>query len=239
MIYSAQRAANRFAKEELQDRWLSLCKRLGVKGDVIYHVKLYDQLTHYYSHPARVYHNLEHIRYCLGKFDEVIHLVPHPDLVELAIWFHDAIYELWADDDEFRSASLALFFITQLMGLERDLARRVAFIIENTAYFNKNNTHTPNEDAKYMIDIDLAGFGDTLEVFEQNGKNVAAEYGWVDTAEHLEKRIKILKIFRTRDPFYLTDYFRKKYQERARDNLDIEINILEHNKLEQLLKTAN
>ena len=227
--------ASRFYRDELRSRWLDLCIRLEVKGGIIHHTKMYDRLTHYYSHPGRHYHTLEHIHYCLKKFDEVKHLLSDPDAVELAIWFHDAIYEFWTqpNENEQFSASLAIFFIHRLMGLSRTLASRVAYLIENTQYFQLGMSSAKTQDGKFTVDIDLSGFGDTWEVFQKNNKKVASEFEWMPECEYLDKSLRTMKMFRKREPFYLTDYFRERYQLQAYANLDREIQ-----RLEQMLKTA-
>lgn len=83
--------------DRLLNRWLDLCRHIGGRREVSYYVALYRHLTHYYNQPNRYYHNLDYIKNCLDKFDEVRHLLDEPDIVELAIWCHDAIYEVWAD----------------------------------------------------------------------------------------------------------------------------------------------
>ncbi len=65
---------------------------------------IYRELASLYSQPHRYYHNLHHIAECLAEFDSVRHLASQPVAVELAIWFHDAIYDTRAQDNEERSA---------------------------------------------------------------------------------------------------------------------------------------
>lgn len=209
-------------RESLLHRWFDLCKRLGVKGDVVYHANLFRRLAYYYNHPERHYHNLVHINNCLKKFDEVKHLLDRPDSVELAIWFHDAIYEVWAEDNEDRSASLAMFFIVNLMRLSWELANWVDYLIERTKYFSKDNIYQPEtEDAKYLVDIDLfSGLGGLPSDFSKKSELVAKEYGWVETDTFRKKRLEVFRMFLSRSPFYLTSYFRIGHEEQTRANLE-------------------
>ena len=46
-----------------------------------------------YSEPHRRYHTLQHLAECFAAFDEIADLAEHPPDVELALWFHDAIYD--------------------------------------------------------------------------------------------------------------------------------------------------
>lgn len=219
MVESANRVMNGFLEDELLDRWLALCARINVKGNHQYHYNLFKRLVYYYNQPGRYYHTLEHIRYCLAKLDEVRELVPNQDIVELAIWFHDAIFEVWADDNEERSANLAIFFLIKLMGLTMVFAMRISHLIRNSAYFRNPPKIDITRDAEFFLDIDLAGFGDAEDVFYRNHINVAREFDWIDKGEWRIRQIVVFDFFLKRKPIYLTDYFRDKYETQARANI--------------------
>jgi predicted metal-dependent HD superfamily phosphohydrolase len=59
---------------------------------------LYEKLIAAYSEQHRRYHTLQHLEECFARFDELADLAEHPKDVELAIWFHDAIYDPRRDD---------------------------------------------------------------------------------------------------------------------------------------------
>ena len=61
-----------------------------------------------YSEPHRHYHDRRHIQQCLALLDEVPELMESERRVlTWAIWWHDAIYDPRASDNEARSAELA------------------------------------------------------------------------------------------------------------------------------------
>ena len=60
-----------------------------------------------YSEPQRHYHNPRHVDECLQEFDLVRAPAASPVALELAIWFHDAIYDTRRSDNEARSAAWA------------------------------------------------------------------------------------------------------------------------------------
>lgn len=212
----------------LLDRWLELCKRLGVKRGPGYHAQLYRRLAYYYNQPGRYYHNLDHINNCLTKFDEVKHLLKEPDVVELAIWFHDAIYEVWADDNEGMSAGLANFFIIHLMGLPRKLANKVAYLIERTRYFKDGMWKPGTNDSKYLVDIDLfSGLGGEWHTFHKNWELNNKEFDWKDPNELRRGQLAMFTNFHKRAPLYKTDYFRERYEEQTKSNLERAIKELE------------
>src|SRR6185436_9759121 len=89
---------------ELRFKWTELWRKLGVDNDAGPH---FDELEARYNEPHRAYHNLAHIADCLEQFAAAKHLAEAPLAVELAIWFHDAVYDPRASDNEERSADLA------------------------------------------------------------------------------------------------------------------------------------
>lgn len=64
----------------------------------------YRALVARYSEAHRRYHTLQHLRECLGLFDSVRHLASRAAEVEVALWFHDAIYDVERHDNEAQSA---------------------------------------------------------------------------------------------------------------------------------------
>ena len=88
-----------------EQRWMTLWQRLSARGDASV---VYNDLVSRYSEPHRAYHTLGHIGHCLDEFEQVRHLATNPDAVELALWYHDAIYDTKTKDSEERSAALAV-----------------------------------------------------------------------------------------------------------------------------------
>jgi predicted metal-dependent HD superfamily phosphohydrolase len=86
----------------MKDRWQTVWQKLRtprVPHDVL------SELMHAYSSPDRYYHNFTHIQDCLSVFDQTSSLAAHPEEVELAIWFHDAVYDTKRNDNEQKSAA--------------------------------------------------------------------------------------------------------------------------------------
>src|SRR5687767_6949665 len=86
------------------ERWQRPWQAVGARGDA---KSWYDRLTAAYAERHRHYHNQQHIAECLAEFDAARHLVRQPEAIELALWFHDAVYNPRAGDNEERSAALA------------------------------------------------------------------------------------------------------------------------------------
>jgi predicted metal-dependent HD superfamily phosphohydrolase len=168
-----------------------------------------------YAEPARFYHTTDHIRDCLAQFDLSRSAAQHPDEVEAGIWFHDAIYQPGGDDNEQRSANLAL---TSLADAEvgPEVAHRIARLVMSTQHLE-----IPTDpDAALLCDIDLSILGRATEVFDEFERRIRREYAWVPEPLYRSARAEILAGFLGRNSIFQTEYFRHQYETPARANLE-------------------
>jgi predicted metal-dependent HD superfamily phosphohydrolase len=170
----------------------------------------HERLVRAYGEPQRAYHSLQHLDECLSVFDEAKGLMQQPDLIEMALWFHDAVYDPKSGDNEALSAEMAL---EALGGTQ--VAREVARLIMLT------KSHQPGEgpDDAWIIDIDLAIFAQSTERVLEYEQQIRAEYAWVAEAVYREKRAEVLAGFLKREPIYLTPWARDRFEARAKENL--------------------
>ena len=82
-------------------RWNALWERMGGSGGA---EEVFDEIHHAYTQPFRFYHNFDHVTDCLAEFDAVRDTAERPDELEMAIWFHDAVYQLPGTQNEEKSA---------------------------------------------------------------------------------------------------------------------------------------
>ena len=75
----------------------------------------------------------EHISHCLHELAEARHLTNNRNEVEMALWFHDAIYDPKAKDNEKRSAELGRRIAIRA-GLSEAFAQSVYFLILATRH---------------------------------------------------------------------------------------------------------
>jgi predicted metal-dependent HD superfamily phosphohydrolase len=72
-----------------------------------------DELIARYGEPHRRYHTMIHVEDCLTQVRASTDLTADQrDLLETAIWFHDAIYDATRHDNEAESARLAVERLT-------------------------------------------------------------------------------------------------------------------------------
>jgi len=195
----------------LAERFLALLSRLGATGDG---TALADALLAAWSASDRAYHNRWHLEDCLAQLDRAEADQPTRDLVEAALWFHDAVYDPRATDNEERSAAWAAEGLSAT-GISPDVAGRIAGLVRLTA------GHGPASDlaGRLICDIDLSILGRPVELFDSYDRRIQAEYAWVPEAAYRAGRARILEDFLRRDPLFQTPAFRRRFEAQARANL--------------------
>ncbi len=196
--------------ELLRLRYSALLRRLGAGGEV----PGFDELVRRYSEPHRSYHNLDHIIRCLSEFDRARHLAKRPDEVEAALFFHDAVSDAGADDNEEQSAILASRTLAAA-GVDAAVARRIADLILATTHRDRPD----DPDAQFVVDVDLAGLADPREEFLATSRRVREEVRGVSDEDFAASRREFLGALLTRESIYATSRFRERLEERARANL--------------------
>ncbi len=193
------------------ERWILVWRQVNATHDP---EPVFDRLVSLYSEPHRHYHNLRHIADCLAEFDLARQLANDPIALELAIWFHDAIYDPHASDNEERSADLAKRHIEEAGG-SRALIKSVAALVLATR-MHQSSTH---RDTALMIDVDLSILGQRPERFEEYEAQIRREYDWVPESTFAAKRAEILQRFLARERIFTTEPLFAKFEDQARRNL--------------------
>lgn len=193
--------------------WKQTWKSLGAQHP---DEQLFKRLIAGYSEPHRRYHTLQHLRECFEQFDTARDLADRPAEVELALWFHDACYDVHRDDNEARSAHWAREAVRD-SGAGDDAAERVYGLIMATVH-----TGTPEHadaDTRLLIDVDLAILGSPQARFDESDAQIRAEFAHVPPADFREGRKRVLSAFLARPRIYSTERFYRNFEAQARSNL--------------------
>ncbi|MFH2112659.1 MAG: N-methyl-D-aspartate receptor NMDAR2C subunit [Candidatus Bathyarchaeota archaeon] len=191
-------------------RWLELWNDQA-KDTVLRDI--YSDLVKRYSEPHRHYHNLPHISRCLQELTEARSHAHHPFEVELALWFHDAVYDPRRSDNEEASAGYAMETLGKLT--EKEILERIRSLILAT----KHTDPPRSDDERLIADIDLAILGSPAEEYREYEDGIRREYSWVPEDRFKAGRTEVLARFLERDHVYHTGHFREKYEANARANL--------------------
>ena len=176
---------------------------------------LMNQLVAAWGERHRQYHTLQHLRECLAHFEAASMLARRPAELELAIWFHDAVYDPQRDDNESRSADWARDSV-RAAGCDEQTGERVHALVMAT---RSHEVVGDDPDARLLVDIDLAILGSAPARFDEYERQVRREYGHVSDADWRVGRAEVLQSFLARPRIYATDAYRDALEARARDNL--------------------
>lgn len=202
--------------DRLGSRFRRLWSALGGNnGPAIYGV-----LARFYGQQHRYYHTLTHIEDCLRQFD-ALHaahstlLAPRRwNAVELALWFHDVVYEPRAHDNEERSADVLEAVAAGAMFPPRFIAAVRQLILAT-----KNDAPYPTADGQVMLDCDLASLGYAPPLFRRSSTAIRREYAFLPNEDFAETRRTAFLRLSQRPSIFHTEFMRHRYEQQARANL--------------------
>ncbi|MBD8657044.1 N-methyl-D-aspartate receptor NMDAR2C subunit [Oxalobacteraceae sp. CFBP 13730] len=191
-------------------RWLAVWATLNLAPPT----GLCEQLLRAWDEPQRHYHTQQHLTECLTLFDTLCAHAEQPADIELAVWFHDAIYDVHGHDNEARSAHWAVQALAT-GGVDAARCQRVHDLIMVTCH-----TALPaSPDQALLVDIDLAILGAPAARFAEYTRQIDAEYAWVPPEMYAVKRRSVLQGFLDREQIYTTPAVAQRLEQRARNNL--------------------
>jgi predicted metal-dependent HD superfamily phosphohydrolase len=196
--------------EHLARRWEALWHGLDRSAPE----GLLDALLGAWREPQRHYHTLQHLIECFAHFDAARALAHNPAAVELALWFHDSVYDVHAHDNEARSADWARHALGGA-GLPAGLCDEVAALVMATSHAGVADT----PDARLLTDIDLAILAAPPARFAEYERQIRVEYAHVPEAAFVSARRRILQGFLARKRLYATPRFFELHEHAARANL--------------------
>lgn len=157
---------------------------------------------------------MQHLDECFTNFAMIRREAVHPAEIELALWFHDAIYDVKNHDNELKSADWARLELLRA-GAAEGTANRVHALVMVT----RHNALPSTIDEQILVDIDLSVLGAEPNRFDEYETQVRAEYAWVPEPVYRSKRSEILQAFLDRNSIYSTPSFQSRLETQARSNL--------------------
>lgn len=193
----------------MERRCLSVSSRAGLDGPAVR-----GGMMRAYEGNGLAYHNLDHIEECCRMLDGYRSLAEDGVSTELAILFHDAVYDPKRRDNEEMSAILARDLLKAYWRVEV-----VAELIMDTRHAAIPATN----DGRLICDIDLAVLGRGEEAYAKYARAIRMEHAWVADADYKIGRSRVLAGFLGRERIFLTDAFHGEYEIAARENLAREL----------------
>jgi predicted metal-dependent HD superfamily phosphohydrolase len=177
-----------------------------------------------YAEPHRRYHSLLHVTEMIAAM-ETLAAADQPEadpadraLGVLVAWFHDAVYDPWATDNEARSADVARD-VCRGLGLAARHTDVVVELIEATAAHDLPSAGV----AASVHDADLWILSAPAERFDDYCAQVRQEYAHVEAPAYRAGRSLILRSFLDREQIYATPLARREWTCAARSNVDREL----------------
>lgn len=175
-----------------------------------------------WAEPHRVYHGTAHLRAVLDRLDEIGPHAADPVAVELAAYFHDAVYDPAADDNEERSARLAERLLPDA-GCPPERTAEVARLVRLTA------RHAPepgDTDGEALCDADLAVLAGGPEEYAHYAAAIRREYAFVPAEAFRTGRREVLRRLLALPRLFRTPYGAAHWETPARHNLRAELELL-------------
>jgi predicted metal-dependent HD superfamily phosphohydrolase len=174
------------------------------------------ELMALHGEPHRAYHATSHLQ---ALFPLLREHAPADPANRLAVWWHDAIYDPQAGDNEARSAELARTRLADL-GADPALIERVAALILAT----KNHWQGPSLGAgDYFLDADIAILGAPESVYDKYAKAVRREFAFAADPLFRAGRAQFLNHALGQARLFRTEAFAAAFEAAARRNLQREL----------------
>lgn len=141
------------------------------------------------------------------------------DSILFSIFYHDIIYNATSKDNEEKSAELAKTRLEKL-NISNEKTARIYYRILAT----KSHKKSEDSDTNFLHDADLAILGQDWEIYENYTKQIRKEYSIYPDFLYNPGRKKVLTHFLEFEEIFKTDYFKEKYEDKARENIQRELN---------------
>ena len=204
---------------DLAQDWLRTAQAAGAHGDV---ASAGARLLARWAEPHRHYHDVHHLRAVLDRVAALAGEADDLTSVQLAAWFHDAVYDARggaAGEDEQRSADLAGEVLSDLRvdpGVVAEVRRLVLMTV----------THAPepdDRDGAVLSDADLGVLAESGADYDRYAAAVREEYAHVDDASFVAGRSAVLRSLLDRSAVFHTALGCTSWEAPARANLRREL----------------
>jgi predicted metal-dependent HD superfamily phosphohydrolase len=177
-----------------------------------------DELKARYAEPHRAYHGWPHIADLLQQFAANKPVIRRPLAFELAVLFHDAVYDPRSSTNEADSAALLALRMQAHTPLEELLCAHDLIMATHQHMLAAVRPEFA-DDARLFLDMDLSILGADQQRFDAYDAAIRQEYSFVPIETYRERRRAVLRRFLDRPRLFLTEAYRERLEASARANL--------------------
>lgn len=183
------------------------------------HDALFLDLLDRWGEEHRKYHGRTHLLAVLEALDRLTAPARPPRTIQLAAWFHDAVYRGIAGEDEEESARLAEERLGRA-GLSADEVDEVARLVRMTA----DHRPAPGDEAAALLsDADLSVLAGDPGAYARYLAAVREDFAHIGDADFAAGRAAVVRQLLELDPLFHTARGRELWQDTARRNLQGEL----------------
>jgi predicted metal-dependent HD superfamily phosphohydrolase len=204
---------------DLENIWNKTANSLGF--DLALSQEYWNEIYSAYSSEGRYYHGLEHLRSIFRLTEEEVLSTTDRQALNLAVFYHDIVYDFERKDNERKSADLAIDRLSRA-GVDQILIERVEELIMATY------GHEYSDDAlrNLMIEADVSVIGTDHDTYAKYAENCRREYSMFSDEEYNPVRKQALSHFLNTGSLFVSPKFKERFEANAKRNLQWEIDQL-------------
>lgn len=183
--------------------------------------ELWMEIEKNYSSKKRHYHTLQHLDNLLAQLTDVKEKIQNWNTILFTLYYHDIVYNSLKSDNEEKSAELAEKRMKQIAVTIDTIELCKKQILATKSHIKSNDS-----DTNYFTDADLSVLGQNWETYSLYYKNVREEYSIYPDFVYNPGRKKVLNHFLSMERIFKTEYFYSKYELQAKQNIQMEIELL-------------
>ena len=212
----------------VSNRWNELSHHYNIPENVTKDV--WKIIQTYYEESQRHYHTLKHIASLLQLSLQYSSFIKNKFVVNMAIIFHDLIYEPTKSDNEEQSANMFKALLGEYLP-QTDADKVYHYIIITKSHLIEGEDAS-DWDLQYFIDFDMSILGsDPLEIYMDYAHQVRQEYIHVSANDYCAGRskflVKLVADSENQKSVFSTEVFRSMLEEHMRRNIRAECALLE------------
>lgn len=180
-----------------------------------------------YQDPLRHYHNLDHVLKVVELCDTIVHTKienVEKDLLILAAWFHDIIYDPRQKANEKHSALLVRKLLCKL--IDSNEIKIIEKFVLSTKFPRKYRC----DEEKILNDADMSILAETQEVYQKYAMDIRQEYFFLDDKTFFKARVSFLEnlLNQIEKNNHLFFYLEPLHESLAYQNLENEYNTIKN-----------
>ncbi|WP_114821463.1 hypothetical protein [Chryseobacterium sp. KLBC 52] len=182
---------------------------------------LWKEIETRYSEKGRHYHNLLHLENMFKELEAVRNTISDFTALSFSVFYHDIIYDATSKANEEKSAAKAEKRLAEL-----HMHQDIISIISAQILATKSHQSSDDEDTNYLLDADLSVLGKDFKTYSEYTQNIRKEYSIYPDFLYKPGRKKVLKHFLELESIFKTEYFKKRYEVQAKENIAAELQLL-------------